>query len=247
MALPSVRTISNEAKPGVTTRNWALATIVTGVLTLALFVVFALLPEVRAAGECLAPGAVVQFELARNAGDLVSIFGPSGSTCRTLGAAAMDAVNHVDMLAFIPLYTAFCICAALYVGRGEWGRPLVVAAVAAAILAALADMLETTTLLDITRTLDEPGDLLARSQFGAWTKFSLLAAHALFCAGLCLTGDKRRWILGLALLPAVLGVAAAASSPMTLASVMTATLGLAWIALLVFAIRDVVRAKDAPA
>lgn len=231
----------------MTTHNWALATIVTGVLTLALFVVFALLPEVQAAGECLTPGAVVQFELARNAGDLVSIFGPSGSTCRALGVAAMDAVNHLDMLAFIPLYTAFCICAALYVGRGEWGRPLVVAAVVVAILAALADMLETSTLLDITRTLDDPGDLLGRSQFGAWSKFSLLAAHALFCAGLCITREKRRWILGLALLPAAPGVAAATSSPLALAGVMTGALGLAWIALLVFAAIDVVRAKGASA
>lgn len=231
----------------MSTRGWALATVVTGLITFALFVVFALLPEMRAAADCLPPGAVVQFELARNASDLAAIFGPPGGACRALGAEAMDAVNHVDLIAFIPAYTAFCISAALYVARGQWGRPLAAAAVAAAILAASADLLETKTLLDITQTLDAPGDLLATSQFAAWTKFALLAAHALFCAGLCLVGQNQRWILGVALLVPAPGVAAAASSPLALSSIMSASMAIAWIALLGFAIKDALQAKGAPA
>lgn len=230
----------------MSTRGWAIATSITALITLGLFAVFALLPEMRAAAECLPAGAVIQFELARNINELAAIFGPAGSECRALGAAAMDAVNKVDLIAFIPAYTTFCISAALYLSGGVWGRPLAAAAVAAAGLAALADVLETTTLLDITRNLDAPGDLLAMSQLGAWSKFALLAAHALFCAGLCLTAEPRRWILGVALLLPTLGVAAAASNHIALSSLMSASFTIAWLALLVFALRDWVRAKGAP-
>ncbi len=94
----------------MSTRFWAIATIVTGVATLSLFVVFSLLPEVQAAGECLGRGAVVQFELARNISDLIAIFGEPDSACRPLAVSAMDAVNHLDMAVFIPVYTLFCIC-----------------------------------------------------------------------------------------------------------------------------------------
>jgi len=225
----------------VSTRGWAVATAIAGLLTLALFVVFLALPEVRAAADCLPPGAVVQFELARNAADLEAIFGPPGSACRTLGAAAMDAVNRIDLIAFIPAYTAFCLCAALYLAAGQWGRPLAAAAVAAALLAALADVLETTTLLDITANFDAAEPLLPMSQLGAWSKFALLAAHALFCAGLCLIGPKPRWMLGVAFMAPTLGVAVAASSHVQFASAMSATFTIAWLALLVAAVATAFR------
>lgn len=228
-------------------RGWAIATVVAGVITFALFVVFGLLPETRAAADCLPPGAVILFELARDTNDLAAIFGPPGSTCRTLGAAAMDAINHIDLIAFIPAYTAFCISGALFLAGGQWGRPLAAAAVAVAILAALADVLETTTLLDISQNLDALGDLLVRSQFGAWSKFALLAAHALFCAGLCFTSSRRRWILGFGLVLPTLGVAAAASNHIAFTGVMNMSFTIAWVALLVFAAISAVRAKDASA
>lgn len=227
----------------MSTRGWAIATAVTGLITLALTVVFGLLPEMQAGAACLPAGSVIQFEFARNADDLIAIFGPPGGACRALGAAAMDAVNHVDLIAFIPAYTAFCISAALYLAGGQWGRPLAAAAVAAAILAALADVLETATLLDITQNLDAPGDLLAASQFGAWSKFALLAAHALFCAGLCLISPKRRWIFGVALLLPTLGVAAAAADHVALARVMSAGFAVAWVALLGAAMWALVQSK----
>lgn len=231
----------------MTVRGWAIGTSIAGAAVLAVTIAFALLPEMRAAGECVARGAVIQFEFARNIDDLVAVFGPPGSTCRALTIAAMDAVNILDLLIFIPAYVAFCMCAALYLSGGQWGRPLAAAAVASAVLAGLADVLETSTLLEITRDLDAPGDLLRSSQLGAWGKFALLAAHALFCAGLCLTGEKRRWILGIVLLAPALGVAAAATDHVTRASLMSVTFVLAWVALLGFAIRDVLRVKGASA
>jgi hypothetical protein len=89
--------------------------------------------------------------------------------------------------------------------------------------------------------------LLHSSQLGAWAKFALLAAHALFCAGLCFLADKRRMILGLLLLLPTPGVAAAAYNHVALANVMNAAFAIAWIALLVPAAVTTVRAKGATA
>lgn len=227
-------------------RFWAIATLVTGLISLGLFVVFATLPEMRAAAACLPAGAVVQFELATNVEQLQAIFGAPESQCRSLAIAAMDAVNHVDLIAFIPAYTAFCMCAALFLAGGAW-RPLTIVAVGAALFAAAGDLLETTTLLDISQRLDDPGDLLNLSQLGAWSKFALLAAHAVFCAGLCFVAEKRRPILGALLLLPAPGVAAAAFNHVTLANAMNGAFAIAWIALLVVAAVSVVRAKGAQA
>lgn len=228
-------------------RVWAIATVATGVVSLGLFVVFAMLPEMRAAAACLPPGSVVQFEFARNTSDLINIFGAADSSCRPLAIAAMDAVNRVDVLAFIPAYTLFCICASLFLANGEWRRPLVIIAIGVALIAAGADYLETTTLLAITQVLDAPGQLLQYSQLGAWSKFVMLAAHAVFCAGICYTNAKQRLILGALLMLPAFGVAAAAYDHVTLSNVMNASFAIAWIALLAMAGVSLARAKGAPA
>ena len=228
-------------------RAWAIATIVTGIVTLGLSFAFAMLPEVRAAGDCFQRGAVIQYEFARNLVDLLGIFGEPQSACRPLMITAMDAANTLDVWAFIPAYTLFCVCAALWLAGGVWQRPLVIIAIAAAIFAAAADYLETTTLLAITQTIDSPAGLLQYSQLGAWSKFALLAAHAVFCAGVCYTSDNKRYTLGAILLLPPFGVAAAAYDHVTLSNVMSAGFAVAWVALLVFAIVSVVRAKGAQA
>ncbi|MBL8546247.1 MAG: hypothetical protein JNL81_07270 [Hyphomonadaceae bacterium] len=228
-------------------RFWPIATIVTGVATLAISVAFGFLPEVTAAGPCMARGAVVQFEFARNMGDLIAIFGEPDHACRPLVVGAMDAVNRLDVMAFIPIYTLFCICAALLLADGVWRRPLVVMAVGAALIAAVADYLETFSLLGITQVLDTPGQLLQYSQLGAWTKFVLLAAHAVFCAGICYTNDKQRLILGTLLMLPPFGVAAAAYDHINLSNVMALAFALAWSALLAMAVVSVVRARGAQA
>jgi hypothetical protein len=228
-------------------RAWAIATTITGIISLGLFVVFAMLPEMRAAADCLPPGSVVQFEFARNVSDLITIFGEPESACRPLAIAAMDAVNRIDIIAFIPAYTTFCICAALFLANGAWQRPLVIAALGAAVLAAAADYLETTTLLALTQTLDAPGGLLQYSQLGAWSKFALLATHAVFCAGICYTAAPRRTILAVLLLLPALGVAAAATNHITLANVMNGAFTIAWVALLAAAVVSAVRGRGVQA
>ena len=226
-------------------RAWAFATTIFGLITLALFVAFALQPEMAAARECLPAGSVVQFELARNHADLLALFGAPGSECRPLAIAAMDAVNRLDMWAFIPAYTLFCISGALFLSDGELLRPLTMAAVAAAVLAAGADYLETTTLLDITRNVDGAGGLLAYSQLGAWSKFSLLAAHALFCAGLCYVSVRRRIILGVLLVLPTFGVLAAAYDQTRFTAMLNAAFALAWLGLLVVAVTRAIRPRGA--
>ena len=120
-------------------------------------------------------------------------------------------------------------------------------AIGASLLAAGADYLETVTLLALTQTLDAPGGLLQYSQLGAWSKFALLAAHAVFCAGICYTSEKPRYILGAILLLPPFGVAAAAYDHIALSNVMGAGFAVAWVALLAMAIVSVVRAKGARA
>lgn len=217
-------------------RGWAYATIVTGLGVLGLFVAFATLPEAKAAAQCLSSGSVVLFELARNASDLNAIFGAPGSDCRTLAVAAMDAVNTLDIHAFIPTYTLFCICAALFLSDGEARRPFAIAAILAALLALAGDYLETLTLLKLTHALEAPEALLPQSQLGAWSKFAMLALHAACCAGLCFTMAKRRPILGVLLLLPAPGLVAAVCNHLTLSSIMNASFAIAWIALIVTAI-----------
>lgn len=231
----------------MTGRAWAIATIVTGVITLGISAAFAMLPEVQAAGECFQRGAVIQFEFARNLADLIAIFGEPQSTCRPLVVTAMDAVNHLDIWAFIPAYTLFGICAVLFLADGAWQRPLVIIAIGAALVAAAGDYLETITLLSLTQTLDAPGGLLQYSQLGAWSKFALLAAHAAFCAGICYVSEKKRYTLGAILMLPPFGVAAAAYDHVTLSNVMGAAFAVAWLALLIVAIVSVVRGRGVQA
>lgn len=228
-------------------RVWPIATVVTGLISLGITIAFGVLPEVTAAGECFQRGAVVQFEFARNVGDLLSIFGEPESTCRPLVVTAMDAINHLDTMAFIPAYTLFGICAALFLANGAWQRPLVIIAIGASLFAAAADYLETVTLLGLTQTLDAPGGLLQYSQLGAWSKFALLAAHAVFCAGICYTSAQPRYILGAILMLPPFGVAAAAYDHVAYSNIMAAGFTVAWVGLLVMAIVSVVRAKGARA
>lgn len=215
-------------------RGWAIATLVAGVATLALFVAFAMQPEMKAAASCLPAGSVVQFELARNSEDLTRIFGAPGSTCRDLAVRAMDAVNTLDIWAFIPTYTLFCIFGALFLAGGVL-RPLSAAAVGASVFALVGDYIETTNLLKITHSLGNASALLTYSQLGAWMKFALLAAHAFFCAGLCFTAEKRRVILGVLLVLPAIGVAAMAYDQIALANVNNAAFAVAWLGLLVMA------------
>jgi hypothetical protein len=218
-----------------------------GLAVLGVFVVFAMLPEMRAAGECLPSGAVVQFELARNGADIAAIFGAAGDPCRALAVAAMDAVNMLDVRLFIPVYTLFCVSAAMLLAGGSL-RPFAVLALLAAGVALAGDYVETTALLDITHYLDDPSQrdsFMSQALLGAWVKFGALAVHALACAGLCFGAAPQRRVLGALLLLPTLGVAAAAYDYHAYASAMNAAFSVAWGALLVAALIAAARKEGA--
>lgn len=222
-------------------RLWAGLTVLTGLATVAITVAFSVLPEVAAAGACWAPGKVVDFELARTLAQLLKVFGPPADACRAPIVVAMDAVNQLDVKAYIPSYTAFAICAAMFLG-GEFRRPLVLAAIGVALVALAGDYLETFTLLRITQGLDGSADLLARSSLGAWIKFAALALHAFLLARICMAGDTRRPILAMLLLLPMAGTAFAAIDN-SRAALMTYALILAWTPVLLVAARDLVRKR----
>lgn len=220
-------------------RVWAALTVLTGLATVAVTVAFQMLPQVTAAGACWAPGKVVDFELARTLAQLLKVFGPPAGACRVPIVTAMDAVNHFDVKAYIPSYTAFEICAAMFLGL-SFKRPLVLGAIGVALVALAGDYLETLTLLQITQDLDGSADLLARSSAGAWVKFAGLALNAFLLSRICMASDSRRPILAMLLLLPMVGTAFAAIDN-SRANLMTFALILSWTPVLLVAMRDLLR------
>lgn len=191
-----------------TPRLWAALTGLFGIATLVVSTAFKLLPAARAAAACTGDSAVLRFELARNAADLTAIFHAAGDPCRGKIIAAMDAVNHLDAAAFIPAYSLFAVCAALFLGVGRL-KPLVLAALALAALACAADYVETLSLLAITPGIETAAHLTPVASTAAWIKFGALAAHGLVLALLALQDRPRRRILAVLLvLPIIAYVAA---------------------------------------
>ncbi|MDO8802390.1 hypothetical protein [Phenylobacterium sp.] len=216
-------------------RLWAGLTVLTGLVTVAITIAFQMLPEVAAAGACWAPGKVVEFELARTLEQVLKAFGPNA--CRAPIVTAMDAVNRFDVQAYIPAYTAFEICAAMFLGL-SFRRPLVMATIGVALVALAGDYLETLTLLRITQDLDGSTDLLAWSSAGVWIKFAGLALHAFLLSRICMA--DRRPILAMLLLLPMVGTAFAAIDN-SRAALMTYALILSWTPVLLVAARDLVR------
>lgn len=219
-------------------RLWAALASLAGLIALAVTIAFRLLPEVQAAGTCLAADAVIRFEFARTSADLQAIFGP----CRSQAIAAMDAVNHLDVAAYIPSYSAFAAFAAFYLGGGV-RRPLVILAIAAAATALVADYVETTTLLRITADLDGAGPLLATSSTAAWTKFAALALNAALLSAICLTMRPRRRIIGGLLMLPVVATVVMAIEPSRSDLLNIAYLA-SWTPLLVLAIRHTLTGRS---
>ncbi|WP_340644689.1 hypothetical protein [Phenylobacterium sp.] len=222
-------------------RLWAGLTVLTGLATIAVTIAFQMLPEVIAAGKCWTPGKVVDFELARTLAQLLNVFGPPADACRAPIVTAMDAVNDLDVRAYIPSYTAFEICAAMFLG-GSFRKPLVMAAIGVALVALAGDYLETLILLQITQAVDGSADLLARSSAGAWIKFAGLALNALLLSRICMASDTRRPILALLLLLPMVATAFAAIDN-SRAALMTYALILSWTPILLVAARDLVRKR----
>lgn len=220
-------------------RLWAILTVLAGLATLGVMVGFGLLPEVVAGQKAscyVSMPPVIAFEFARTAAEASALFGEGA--CRAANLTAMDAINRLDIAGYIPAYTLFAVFCAIFAARGA-RPPLVLLAILAAIGAFAADMVETTTLLKITANLDAATDAMtAKSSIAAWAKFAALAVHGLLVAAVCLRLPRPRWIVGLAMVLPALGTVAAAIDPARFAGLMSAGLGLGWIVMLVFAIKE---------
>lgn len=220
----------------------AALAVLAGLLTLAVFGNFAALTEVRLAQlpQCFAQSDIVQFELAGSADQLAAVF-PQG--CRALSVPAMDAVNRWDLAAFIPSYTAFAILAAVWLGWRQ-KRPML-AAIAVAVLAAVGDVVETTTLLKLSHSLGSPGGMLATLSLGAWSKFGLLAVHALLLMWMAYRDRPQRRILAALLLLIAPATALAAFNHQTFAGAMSAATLVAWLTMMLLAARETIWPRTA--
>jgi hypothetical protein len=222
-------------------RLWATLTAIAGLIALATVFAFQTLPEVKAAGSCAANDAILRFEVARKVEDLDLLFGPTGAECRDKVVAAMDAVNTLDVRLFIPAYTAFVIFAALFLSGGAL-RPLTLGAIAAALVACVADYVETIGLLSYTPDLTPSTDELFRSSTAAWIKFAALAVNALLLAGLCFTTVPRRPIIGALLCLPVIGVGAMALN-MDWSFFQTLAFLLSWVPLMIMAVKSAITGR----
>lgn len=223
----------------MTARTLPLLTVALGVATLIAFVSLGSQPAVRAvypANEVAL--AVSAFQRAEEIQHIVAVFGYPTDPRRV---AAMDALNRVDLFAFIPAYTAFLAAAAVMLGglRNRWAQ----VAIAFALLGALADALETWKQLQLTADISNAENHLPIAPWH-WLKYGALALNGVAVASLCFTGERKRHILGVIAL-APLPLVAASYAGLISTRVFAGAFTLYWIALLAIAIIETVRATGA--
>jgi hypothetical protein len=223
-------------------RLWPVATLVLGIATLAAFLMLGRQPEVTALyGADEVASVVSDFQRAATIDDLVRVFGdpPNPQVI-----AAMDAVNRLDLWAFIPAYVLFLLAAAIMLAKTQRG-PLLWAAMAFALVGAGADAIETSKQLALTADYENAAVHLPITPW-YWLKYGALALNGFAVAGLCLLGAPRRWVMGIAALlplPFVLAAFAGLIEPRVFSVAFT----IYWLALLAIAVMETVRAKGASA
>jgi hypothetical protein len=150
----------------------------------------------------------------------------------------MDALNRLDLWAFIPAYTLFLAAAAIMLGglRNRWSQM----AIAFAIIGGLADAVETWKQLQLTADM---GNVEAHLPIAPWhwLKYGALALNGVAIASLCFTLEKKRWILGAIALPPLPLVALAYMDAIS-TRIFAGAFTVYWLGLLVVAIIETVRA-----
>lgn len=174
----------------MTARTLPLVTLALGLATLIIFIWLGGQPAVSAvypANEVSL--AVSAFQRAETVQDIVRVFGYPIDPARV---AAMDALNRLDLWAFIPAYALFLVAAAIMLGglRNRWTQ----IAIAFALVAAAADAIETSKQLQLTGDMDNFEAHLPIAPWH-WLKAAALALNGVAVASLCITLEKKRWIL----------------------------------------------------
>lgn len=161
---------------------------------------------------------MLRFEMVTSAQEMATLFG--NDPCRTRLATAMDAVNHIDVMAYIPAFTLLQIFAAM--GLWRHGRAVAIMAILAALVAAGCDFLEdailTTKTFELLQYGAVDGDAIAVLVLLVRLKFTLLSVAAILL-GYLVRGDGGWWrwvgfaimaggVIGLlgVLIPVVLGL-----------------------------------------
>jgi hypothetical protein len=210
-------------------RTLPLVTLILGLATLAAFIALGARPAVRdvyAASEVST--YVSAFQRSETLSDVAAVFGSPADPAKI---AAMDALNTLDLYAFIPAYALFLCAAAVLLGglTNRWTQ----IAIIFALLGAVGDVIETWKQLQLTADIDNAEAHLPIAPWH-WLKYAALALNGVAIASLCFTAPKKRWILGaLALVsfPLVVLSYMGAVTPRAFA----ATFAIYWITLLVVA------------
>jgi hypothetical protein len=225
----------------MTKRTLPLLTVALGLATLIAFLWLGgqdAVRDVYAASEVST--YVSAFQRSETLSDIAAVFGSPVDPARI---AAMDALNRLDLWAFIPAYALFLCAAAIMLGgpRNRWTQ----AAIVFALLGAAGDAVETWKQLQLTANIENAEAHLPIAPWH-WIKYAALALNGVAIASLCFTSVRKRWILG---------VIALASFPLVVLSYMdaitprafAATFAAYWIALLVIAAVEAIKPGAAPA
>jgi len=190
---------------------------------------------------------IIAFEFARIPADLVAVFGVDGDPERMRRIAMMDQGNQSDFL-FMAIYTVF---GALF-GMAARRRHVLLGSVifVAAMIAGLADMVETRTLLAITAQMAQDvaaPDGLTTLWMPVTLKFIMLAVSIVGAGLFMMSRDGMVWTaLGaLTVLAALLSLPALLSTA-SLGYLLTASVGLGWSIMLAYALTRSFRAQKAP-
>jgi len=182
---------------------WRLC-VLAGLVAFACSFAFGKIPGLAACGTFAGSGQlgpILAFELARNPGDVASLFG--SEPCRATFAAAQNTELWLDALGFIPSYTAFLALAAVAASRGR-SRLVIVAML---VIAGLSDEIEGVFMWRIMDNLPGTPGQLAVLWWAVHIKFALLALGTT-AIGLALLGKFKLWPMLFGLIIAVGGAAA---------------------------------------
>ncbi len=192
-------------------------------------------PGLVACGSTNGMGPILAFELVRSPADVTALFGTD--PCRATFAAAQRTGAMIDMLLFVPAYTAFLVLAAISVGL-QRGWVVLVAVIL--ILAGLLDEVEGLMMLGLLANLPGTQPAIDALSLTVHGKFVLLTAGTIGVGALLV--DTRRIAAVAGGLVVLVGGGMAAVGLATLPNAMMMDgFTIAWFAVLFVALAGAVR------
>jgi hypothetical protein len=221
-----------------------LVSAATGLAILVFTAISMMQPPARACGALAGNYApIIAFELARSAADLQAIFGATASECRSEMIARMDAINWIDVLAFIPLYGAFM--SAYFFGMRTRQPGAARAGAGFTALAVCADYLENLCLMQLTPALDAGSIWFTLLPLATGLKWLALAAAAASASLIYMRGAPRNHVAAALCLVSLVVTIAAITAPAQLGPWISAGVGASWCVFLVSASLGVARGLGA--